>query len=744
MNAVCPYVPFGNFILRLSAFPVSMAESLFAQNRVDRKQLIKILQDPIVQEAIFLASPDFFREMVKWMESDTGLPKKDQQMLTACIRFISRMAFRSTPFGLFAGITTGKWGESMTIGFTINTCARSHTRLDMSLLFRLGQSLKVCTSLRRSIRFFPNSSIYTVGNSLRYIEKMPNGRNRLVSVRRSQVLEELLHQAEDGITYPEVISHLKSRGYTASESEGYVEQLAEHQLLVDELFPSVTGPDYFLKMIRILKESSAGSQETEPLEKILSLINRIDAEPIGRPVSAYQPVVDTLKTIPFEMNPQRIFRTDHWISTSPCELPAGISEKVMQGVEILNRLTIRQLPPQLVRFRKRFLQRYGAGEIPLLLALDSDTGVGYDTVEMTADVAPFLEDFTWQIPDGNPHEWPRSEPENYLLNKYLRYLEDSPSPARELVIDERDPPLPEVVWSDVPQTLSVVFKMLQKNKRESARGEIHLIDMGGLSAANLLSRFCHLHADIQDIVSQIIQAEQDAFEDPILAEIVHLPGERAGNILSRPVLRSLEIPYLAISGAQNGSVIPPSDLIASIRNNQIILRSGKLKKQIIPRLTTAHNYSAAGNLPVYRFLCDLQFQGNQVIQSFSWGRLMPFYRFFPRVRFQTLILSPAMWKILVADLKRLAVVPDSKYAEALEIWKRQIRLPDWVCLKEHDREWILPLHNQDCLQALYSKVKNRQEIWLFESLLHNDSSAVRSNGDGYAHEFIAMYYKSTA
>lgn len=744
MNAVYPYVPLEHFILRLSAFPLSMAESLFAQDRIDRKQLRKILQDPIVQEAILLASPDFFREMVKWMESDDNLPKKDQQMLTSCIRFISRMAFRATPFGIFAGITVGKWSESKRVGFTLNGCGKSHTLLDMSLLFSLGRSLEAHPFVRRSVRFFPNSSIYAAGHSLRYIEKMSNGHNRLVSVSRCEVLEELLHLAEGGIRHQEIVAYLKSKGYTTSESEGYVELLTRHQLLVDELFPSVTGQDYFMKMIRILKESSTGSSQTEPLEKVLSLINRIDAEPIGRPVSYYQTVIDTLRKIPFEMKPQRIFRTDLWISTSRCELPSGISEKVLQGVDILNRLTIRQLPPWLLRFRKRFLQRYGAGEIPLLLALDSDIGVGYDPVEMTSDVAPFLEDFTWKAPEGCHHEWQQTDPENYLLNKYLHYLEDSPSPARDLVLDEQDPFHPVAIWSDIPQTFSVVFRILSKNERESSIGDIHLINMGGLSAANLLTRFCHLHTDIQDIVNQIVQAEQHAVEDHFLAEIVHLPGERAGNILCRPVLRSFEIPYLSLPGLQNGSAIPPSDLMVSIRNNQIILRSGKLNKRIIPRLTAAHNHAAPGNLPVYRFLCDLQYQGNQMIQSFSWGRLTSFYRFFPRVRFRTLILSPAMWRIPVGDLKRLAAIPDSEYVQALEVWKKQTGLSDWVCLKENDREWILPLHNQDCLHALYSKVKSRQEIWLYESLLNNRPGAISSNGVGYAHEFIALYNKTGA
>jgi hypothetical protein len=45
---------------------------------------------------------------------------------------------------------------------------------------------------------------------------------------------------------------------------------------------------------------------------------------------------------------------------------------------------------------------------------------------------------------------------------------------------------------------------------------------------------------------------------------------------------------------------------------EIVLRSASLKRRIVPRLTTAHNFRS-GTLGLYRFLCAVQGQGWPVL-----------------------------------------------------------------------------------------------------------------------------------
>src|SRR5204862_3362406 len=127
----------------------------------------------------------------------------------------------------------------------------------------------------------------------------------------------------------------------------------------------------------------------------------------------------------------------------------------------------------------------------------------------------------------------------------------------------------------------------------------------GPSGARLLGRFCHADDELRRLVRAHLAAEEAVRPDRVFAEVVHLPEGRGGNILSRPVLRGYEIPYLGRSGTPPSRQLPLSDLLVSVKDERIVLSSRRLGREVIPRLTTAHNHAGHG-LGVIRFLCALQ------------------------------------------------------------------------------------------------------------------------------------------
>ena len=133
-------------------------------------------------------------------------------------------------------------------------------------------------------------------------------------------------------------------------------------------------------------------------------------------------------------------------------------------------------------------------------------------------------------------------------------------------------------------------------------------------------RFCHADAELTRRVEEHLRAEEALRPDALFAEIVHLPQGRIGNILSRPVLREYEIPFLGRSGAPAERADPGHRPARSPSpGSGSCCARARLGREVIPRLTSAHNF-CRGSLGVYRFLCMLQARGCSAAWAGAGGR----------------------------------------------------------------------------------------------------------------------------
>src|SRR5262249_56388228 len=112
----------------------------------------------------------------------------------------------------------------------------------------------------------------------------------------------------------------------------------------------------------------------------------------------------------------------------------------------------------------------------------------------------------------------------------------------------------------------------------------------GSSGGRRLGRFCLGAPRLQAAVETHLRAEEALQPEAVFAEIVHLPEGRIGNVLCRPVLRGHEIAFLGRSGAPAEAQIPLDDLMIAVVGERVVLRSRRLGREVVPRLSTAHNY----------------------------------------------------------------------------------------------------------------------------------------------------------
>ena len=149
-----PYRNFSNYVLRTPLFPFTFFIELTSKKQILIEDYKKLWDNPIIKEAIFLASPNLTDDIDKWLEYGLKDKKKEDKLKYTFLKYVSRMSSRCTPFGLFAGFSLGKFEDQTQI--KLKNSNKRHTRLDMNYLVALSQDLVKDKNIKKQLLFYPN------------------------------------------------------------------------------------------------------------------------------------------------------------------------------------------------------------------------------------------------------------------------------------------------------------------------------------------------------------------------------------------------------------------------------------------------------------------------------------------------------------------------------------------------------------------------------------------------------------
>ena len=734
-KSINPYQSFPNFVLRTPLLPLNFFTELCEGDEITDEKLKEAFKNEIIQEAIFLASPSLYDEALKWADED----KKDDKLKYAILKYIARMSSRCTPFGLFAGCALGKIDDNTEMILKAPAENKRHTRLDMNYLVALSQDLIKNKDVRNQLLFYPNSSIYRTGEQLRYVEyKYVNSRrhHHIVAVDHSEYLQAILEKAKKGAYLRDLAESLVDEEISIEEASEFINELVESQLLISELEPSVSGPEFLGQIQAVLKKL----KNTEPLIKLLTdadqKIGEID-KTIGNSPKKYIDLSEDLKNTQTAFELKFLFQTDMQLSYAKNTLDKDLVSSVKKGITLLNKLSLPPKETLLSRFKDAFYERYEEREVLLANALDIEIGVGYRQNQGSGDVSPLVDDLVLPArnnANGNS-ELTWNSFQNVLHKKMIdAFKNDTYTIAFS---DDDFKNFNQNSWEDLPDTMSCMVELVHIDGEQ----KIQFSGSGGSSAANLLGRFCHGDVALNDYTQSIIDTEAQINKDKILAEIVHLPESRVGNILMRPAFRKYEIPYLAKSILDTDQQLTLDDLMISVKNNRtIFLRSKRENKEVIPHLTNAHNYSA-NSLPIYHFLSDMQTQGLRGGVYFNAGPFENEYEFIPRITYENIILKEASWNIKKAAIEPLLKVmnDNAKFKKELKSFVDSRKIPNYVMLKDGDNELLVNFNNLTSAKMLLDTVKKRGQFKITEFLFDKDS-IVKSKEGYYTNQLVISFY----
>jgi thiopeptide-type bacteriocin biosynthesis protein len=698
-----------------------------------RRRLVALFGRSDLREALYLSSPELEERLAS---VDSILNSKDLSRIDrTLIKYLSRMAARPTPFGLAAGISVGGMGQATRLSVAARSTWRRHARLDMDYLTSISEALTERPELRAHLRYSTNTSVYRLGPQYRYItyDVVDGGRRyRLAAADALPELDAVMKRARGGATFGDLVSVVV--GHDQSDAEAFIGTLIDRRLLVSTLDPQVTSDDPVRALTEVLSGCQTAGSVAFCLARASRAIDHLNDQPLGVPLDRYRELEQSLSELPAVPRRGRLVRVDLHLPCDGATLGLDIVQELEEGVRLLYETW--QSDPyssngdpvaELREFREAFARRFGESEVSILRALDDDIGVPWRDVGQGAPPQQ----------RGNregDRDLPRglSPRDAYLLARLVETHGLVPGSVLDLTHDDV-----HVLSAkrQLPESCVVMAKLAAPSCGDVAgRSTVYLRMVSAPSGIGWFGRFCDGNPGLLAAVRATLARDEEMRPDVLYADIVHLPFGLAGNFVCRPRLRRCEIPFFGQSQAEPTNRIDLEDLLVSVRDDRLVLRSRRLGVEVQPSLTNAHNPFQPGNLSIYRFLCLLQYQQVRPV-SWSWGSLA-FLPFLPRVVRGRLILSPARWKLDKRDVDLLSTQGEAGAFEAVRTLRERRGIPRWVFYVQQETDLLLDLENVICVDVLVRELRAAGGGLLAEVFPAPEDNPVRGQDGTYAHEIL--------
>ena len=684
------------------------------------------------REALFLGSPNIYTALVTWEKGEAFQTEEELKNLKGSLyKYASRLSNRSTPFGMFATVAAVDVNQETSLNIVESTLGR-YTKYDMHFLGTLLPVLTKENAIRSVLKYYPNNSLYTVFDKFRYVEYYFKDKVRFHKISEVEItdyLELILEKSKSGIFINDLIPLLVSEEISQTDATEFVNTLIESQFIVSEIEFTITGEDYFDKLLKTFSEDRFDFYEGQVVKKLLTnlknKINDLDQNCINDP-SSYHEIHQLVNDEMNDVDITKLFQVDSYRKINNGSLGFKTLKALRPAITVLNKLQSSHENATLKEFKRKFQERYEEYEQPLVKVLDPDIGIGYG--KQSGAKSPLVDELGITPNYTNEKQITLDAKKTLLLKKLIKSTKEHSS-----VIELTDEEINKFEENEslYPDTFSAFFNAFSENGKE----KIHLKSISGPSANGLIGRFSHLDTKILDLCDEVSEVEKQLHSDKIIAEIVHLPQARTGNILYRNFQRDYEIPYLGNASVDQEHQISIDDLYVSLSGGNVILRSKRLNKEIIPRLSNAHNFSANA-LPIYHFLCDIQNQ-NASGFGFSWGSLQYDFDFLPRLNYKDVVLSKATWNINKTDIDAILSHDESKAVEVVRNYREKRGVPDVVYLTQGDNEVLFNFKNDLSCLVFYFMLKGENFIQITEFLF--DETSITHD---YCNEIVVSAHKN--
>jgi thiopeptide-type bacteriocin biosynthesis protein len=702
------YDPLGWVVVRAPALPVEAYLALTDRfsNAADRWRTddgTAVPADPWVRLALAVGGGRLLRALREKGEQDPGA-------LGKLLRYQIRMSTRPTPYGLFAGVALGEFGQATDVTIAA-TVPMPRARPDMGWLLSFAGSLEARAELRRQLRIAAHPAVFKAAGRVFLSDRTPmadGSPSAPVSIRESPAARAALAHARTPIPYAQLADTLCALpGADAEKIEQLLTELWEQGLLLTDLRPPLTTASPAAHVASKLSSLADPPPEAGRLREAIDALAAWSRLSPVEAAHAWPALEDTLRTLHRTADPP--IQVDLGLALESATVSTRVAHEAARAAELLLRLTpVPRGAPHLSAYRAAFESRYGRDrEVPLLELLYPHFGLGPPGYERGASSG---------IDDRRLA----------ARNEALQAIALEARAERRMVVELDEATLARLAtWEPMPAALPLSLDLCVSVIAPSAaaidRGEFLIAlapALGARQAGRYLGRFADLLGPpARQALGEIASAEVLHAPRAIWAELVYLPRRlRSANVAIRPAIRDHELAVGVSPGVPQGRTIPLDELVVGVRDGRLRLRWPVRDAEVLVR--AGHmltNFQAPG---VCAFLDDLAEDGVAQLTGFDWGPAAS-HPFLPRIQSGRIVLSPARWRIsaLLRDAELPASRPD--FPEALARFRERWSLPRYVYLAIGDNRLLLDLENPDHaeeLRAELARIADAGAVMLQEAL----------------------------
>lgn len=711
---------------------VLMRTPRYSLDRMYSKLISGEIIDEDLLECLFFASPNLLNKYNEYKAHwDT---EKKIEILNPLYKYFFRSHTRCTPFGLFASVNLCSWGKD-TSPFTQNF--QPKIKLDSEIGFLIIEVLLNNSDIRDIISYFPNPTLYLVGDRIRYVEPSPieNGKfeHRISAIDNSEYIHKIISQ-KGKRSLLDISYELVEDEITFDEAYKFVNELISSRILLPEFYPSVSGGDLLTQIITVLEKYKLNANSKVPkLEELIelsSLLQEMEKKKLFNFEHSTK-IQNCLHEITNKSTFNNLYHLDLY-NEIEFTLDGKYRRSLRNGIKALNYLRRPiQINTNLQSFIERFVSKFGTKPICILEALDPEIGIKYsekskiqsdevcDIFKTIYNNQPSMKllNFTWNKADK-------------LLYKKLRNARDKDSTYIEL--SDEDLLMLDPQPCHWPISFSVLFQAI-------GSGQIQLNGISGYSAIDFLGRYSVSSSEIANFCQEISNMEEGLLsENFIIVEFANIPQPRYANVILHSACRKFEMPYLAQGNTEDAESIALSDIYIqySVYDNQIILFSKSLCKQILPSTSHVHNHKSPGSeSALYNFIKDYRSSQVNSNLNFTWGAISSFENYFPRVIYKDVILSPAIWNFDEEEYKNyLNAFKENEFDKWINSWK----LPQCVQVVQGDNTLFIDFNEKYSVQLFHELFNKHKSITLKEFQFEPGTGIVYGpNKEIFTNEFIA-------